>query len=238
MAATISGDVRSRKLGASNRAGPLGSSRCGSNRDPRHVAARAVWETVDRRNDPAGPRRARSRCLNPSRYATGQWGTRAKRFVPGRNRPPTAARRAPLCSRHSSPIPDPVVVVDARRARRVRQPARRSRIRFRHGRARRPTPKSARTRKPPRPRLARLWPRSCGATGRRRQGIEASARCKDGALRALSLEVGLLEVDGAALALCLLRDVAPARSQSMDAVVEASLKQAQRIAKLGSWTWD
>jgi diguanylate cyclase (GGDEF)-like protein/PAS domain S-box-containing protein len=70
------------------------------------------------------------------------------------------------------------------------------------------------------------------------EGIEASARCKDGTVRALSLEVGLLEVDNAALALCLLRDVGPARSQGMDAAVEASLKQAQRIAKLGSWTWD
>jgi diguanylate cyclase (GGDEF)-like protein/PAS domain S-box-containing protein len=69
-------------------------------------------------------------------------------------------------------------------------------------------------------------------------GIEASARCKDGALRPLSVEVGLFEVEGAALAVCLLRDRAPARSQSTDASVEASLKQAQRIAKLGSWTWD
>src|SRR5688572_26922642 len=70
------------------------------------------------------------------------------------------------------------------------------------------------------------------------EGIEASARCKDGALRALSLEVGLLEVDGVPLALCILRDAAPARSQSTDAGVEASLTQAQRIAKLGSWIWD
>jgi diguanylate cyclase (GGDEF)-like protein/PAS domain S-box-containing protein len=70
------------------------------------------------------------------------------------------------------------------------------------------------------------------------EGIEASARCKDGTLRALSLEVGLLEVDGKALALCLLSDVAPARNRNMDAAVEASLQQAQRIAKLGSWTWD
>ncbi len=70
------------------------------------------------------------------------------------------------------------------------------------------------------------------------KGIEASARCKDGTLRALSLEVGSLEVDGAAAALCLLRDALPARNDSTDAVVEASLKQAQRIAKLGSWSWD
>jgi PAS domain S-box-containing protein len=70
------------------------------------------------------------------------------------------------------------------------------------------------------------------------EGIEASARCRGGAVQALSIDVGLLEVDGEALALCLLRDVEPARSQSMDAAVEASLKQAQRIAKLGSWTWD
>jgi diguanylate cyclase (GGDEF)-like protein/PAS domain S-box-containing protein len=70
------------------------------------------------------------------------------------------------------------------------------------------------------------------------EGIEVSARCKDGTLRASSLEVGLLEIDGAALAVCLLRDGAPARSPSMDAAVEASLQQAQRIAKLGSWTWD
>jgi diguanylate cyclase (GGDEF)-like protein/PAS domain S-box-containing protein len=68
--------------------------------------------------------------------------------------------------------------------------------------------------------------------------IEASARCKDGTLRALSLDIGSFEVDGAALAVCLLRDAVPARSQSTDAVVEASLEQAQRIAKLGSWTWD
>ena len=87
----------------------------------------------------------------------------------------------------------------------------------------------------------RGWPTLSDVLQRDRQtaeGIEVSARCKDGTLRALSLEVGLLEVDGAALALCLLRDGAPARSQSMDAAVEARLKQAQRIAKLGSWTWD
>jgi diguanylate cyclase (GGDEF)-like protein/PAS domain S-box-containing protein len=68
--------------------------------------------------------------------------------------------------------------------------------------------------------------------------IEASARCKDGTPRALSLDIGSLDVDGVTLALCLLRDAVPARSRSTDAVVEASLEQAQRIAKLGSWTWD
>ena len=33
-------------------------------------------------------------------------------------------------------------------------------------------------------------------------GIEACMRCKDGASRALSIEVGLLEIEGAVLALC------------------------------------
>ena len=69
-------------------------------------------------------------------------------------------------------------------------------------------------------------------------GIEASMRCKDGTSRALSIEVGLLEIEGAVLALCLLRDAPPAHGDSVDGLAEARLKEAQRIAKLGSWTWD
>jgi diguanylate cyclase (GGDEF)-like protein/PAS domain S-box-containing protein len=68
--------------------------------------------------------------------------------------------------------------------------------------------------------------------------IEASARCKDGLLRALSIGVGLLEVDGAVLALCLLRDAVPVHNSTTDSRGEASHKEAQRIAKLGSWIWD
>jgi PAS domain S-box-containing protein len=68
--------------------------------------------------------------------------------------------------------------------------------------------------------------------------IQASISCKDGALRGLSIDVGLLEIDGAAFALCLLRDAEPAQSPTTDPDGEASLREAQRIAKLGSWTWD
>ena len=68
--------------------------------------------------------------------------------------------------------------------------------------------------------------------------IEASARRKDGALWPLSMEVGLLELDGDAFALCLLRHATPASRPHTDAGNEASLKEAQRIAKLGNWTWD
>jgi diguanylate cyclase (GGDEF)-like protein/PAS domain S-box-containing protein len=69
-------------------------------------------------------------------------------------------------------------------------------------------------------------------------GIEASARCKDGAAKALSIDVGLLELDRTPLALCVLRDALAADRSSTNAVAEASLKEAQRISKLGSWTWD
>ncbi len=69
-------------------------------------------------------------------------------------------------------------------------------------------------------------------------GIEASARSKDGVSRALSIEAGLLELEGAACALCLLRDAAPVQASTVDDIAEAGLKEAQRIAKLGSWAWD
>jgi diguanylate cyclase (GGDEF)-like protein/PAS domain S-box-containing protein len=68
--------------------------------------------------------------------------------------------------------------------------------------------------------------------------VAATARCRNGVSRVLSIELGLLEVDGAGLALCLLRDGEPKLGPRPDAGVEARLKEAQRIAKLGSWTWD
>src|SRR5688572_5619455 len=43
-------------------------------------------------------------------------------------------------------------------------------------------------------------------------GLEASARCKDGDLRALSIDVGLLELDGAVFAVCMLRDAPEERA--------------------------
>jgi diguanylate cyclase (GGDEF)-like protein/PAS domain S-box-containing protein len=67
-------------------------------------------------------------------------------------------------------------------------------------------------------------------------GLEASARCKDGRLRALSIDVGLLELDGAVFAVCMLRD-APEERAVASAAAQA-LGEAQRIAKLGIWTWD
>jgi len=87
----------------------------------------------------------------------------------------------------------------------------------------------------------RRWQSLTEVLRRERQtatGIEASARCKDGGPRALAIEVGLLEIDGAALAVCLLRDARPAHVDGLNAAAEGSLKEAQRIAKLGSWTWD
>ncbi len=68
-------------------------------------------------------------------------------------------------------------------------------------------------------------------------GVEAKALCKAGTPRALSIDAGLLELDGAALAVCLLRD-APPKHNALTVAAEGSLRQAQRIAKLGSWTWD
>ena len=87
----------------------------------------------------------------------------------------------------------------------------------------------------------RRWQALTEVLKRERQtaaNIEASALCKSGAPRALSIEVGLLEIDDAALAVCLLRDAPPAHAGGSSIVAEGSLKEAQRIAKLGSWTWD
>ena len=69
-------------------------------------------------------------------------------------------------------------------------------------------------------------------------GLEASARRKGGALRALAIDLGFLDLDGAPHAVCLLRDASPEQRGVAKAGAEASLKEAQRIAKLGSWTWD
>jgi diguanylate cyclase (GGDEF)-like protein/PAS domain S-box-containing protein len=68
--------------------------------------------------------------------------------------------------------------------------------------------------------------------------IEATARRKDGALWPLAMEIGPFELDGEVFALCLLHHAAPAHRPSPNASNEASLKEAQRIAKLGNWIWD
>ncbi len=67
-------------------------------------------------------------------------------------------------------------------------------------------------------------------------GLEASARCKDGGSRTLSIDVGALEHGEELFAVCVLRDTPgqPARTSAID----AALGEAQRIAKLGIWTWD
>jgi PAS domain S-box-containing protein len=67
-------------------------------------------------------------------------------------------------------------------------------------------------------------------------GLEASAHCKDGDSRAVSIDVGLLELDGERFAVCALRD-APGQRAAASAAAQA-LNEAQRIARLGIWTWD
>ena len=86
-----------------------------------------------------------------------------------------------------------------------------------------------------------LWQALTEVLQRKRQtaaGLEGSVVCKGGASCPVSIEAGLLEIGDAAMAVCLLRDAPPAQGRNRDAVAEASLKEAQRIAKLGSWTWD
>ncbi len=82
----------------------------------------------------------------------------------------------------------------------------------------------------------RSWPGLGKVLQRAEQtaSIDASALHKDGTHVPVAIEAGLLEADGAALAVCLLRGTGP----SANAGGEASLNEAQRIARLGSWTWD
>jgi diguanylate cyclase (GGDEF)-like protein/PAS domain S-box-containing protein len=66
----------------------------------------------------------------------------------------------------------------------------------------------------------------------------ATARHSDGTLTPLRVDIGRFDTDHRALALCLLREPVPALDRPPAAAVEARLKEAQRIAQLGSYTWD
>ena len=68
--------------------------------------------------------------------------------------------------------------------------------------------------------------------------IETHVQCADGTRRPIVLEVGRLDVDDAPLALCLLREPGARTETPQPGRVEQRLKDAQRIAKIGSWTWD
>ena len=67
--------------------------------------------------------------------------------------------------------------------------------------------------------------------------IAMQAHCADGSQQAIVLEVARLDADDSPLALCLLREGAP-RELPHGGHVEQRLKDAQRIAKIGSWSWD
>ena len=64
--------------------------------------------------------------------------------------------------------------------------------------------------------------------------IEADALCRDGTSRPVLIDVGRL----GPFVLFVLRPAGERREPRAGAPVEARLKEAQRIAKLGSWTWD
>jgi diguanylate cyclase (GGDEF)-like protein/PAS domain S-box-containing protein len=68
--------------------------------------------------------------------------------------------------------------------------------------------------------------------------IETQVHCADGTRRAIVLEIGRLDVDGSALALCLLREPGARQETPRAGRVEQHLKEAQRTAKIGSWSWD
>ena len=68
--------------------------------------------------------------------------------------------------------------------------------------------------------------------------IEAHVHCADGTQRSVVLEIAWLDVDDSALALCLLRGSSAREPLRHGGHVERRLKDAQRIAKIGSWSWD
>ncbi len=68
--------------------------------------------------------------------------------------------------------------------------------------------------------------------------IETQAHCADGTRRSIALEIGRLDVDDAPLALCLLREPGARPAAPHGGRIEQRLKNAQRIAKIGSWSWD
>ncbi|MEO8465035.1 MAG: EAL domain-containing protein [Gammaproteobacteria bacterium] len=68
--------------------------------------------------------------------------------------------------------------------------------------------------------------------------IETQAHCADGTRRSVVLEVARLDVDDTPLALCLLRAAGTRQDARHGGRVEQRLKDAQRIARIGSWSWD
>ena len=68
--------------------------------------------------------------------------------------------------------------------------------------------------------------------------IETQAQCADGTYRSIVLELGWLDVNDSPLALCLLREPGVPQDAPNAGRVEQRLKDAQRIAKIGSWSWD
>jgi diguanylate cyclase (GGDEF)-like protein/PAS domain S-box-containing protein len=68
--------------------------------------------------------------------------------------------------------------------------------------------------------------------------VQQPGRRKDGTRVALDIDLSVMNMDGASVAVCVLRDVAAQGGQDVIARSEARLNEAQRIARIGSWTWD
>jgi diguanylate cyclase (GGDEF)-like protein/PAS domain S-box-containing protein len=68
--------------------------------------------------------------------------------------------------------------------------------------------------------------------------VETDVVYRDGTSRPVLIEIGRLEADGGPFALCVLRETGARSEPRAGGPIEARLKEAQRIAKLGSWTWD
>ncbi len=66
---------------------------------------------------------------------------------------------------------------------------------------------------------------------------EVAVHCKDGTSISVHADAGTLDLIDVAFTVCVLRS-APPRDRGHGARIEARLKEAQRIARIGSWTWD
>ncbi len=68
--------------------------------------------------------------------------------------------------------------------------------------------------------------------------LETKAHCADGTCQSVVLEIGRLEVDDSPLSLCLLRGPGARQETPHAGRIEQHLKEAQRTAMIGSWSWD
>jgi diguanylate cyclase (GGDEF)-like protein/PAS domain S-box-containing protein len=68
--------------------------------------------------------------------------------------------------------------------------------------------------------------------------VQQSGLRKDGTRFALDVHVSAMDMGGAPVAVCVLHDLTEHSGQEAIARSEARLNEAQRIARIGSWTWD